>query len=69
MKKTWIRIMLLAVILLVLNGCAAPAEEMAAAEEDEGGENMQSQVDPYRAEGTQLDRRPQQTALATFALG
>ncbi|MDW7670231.1 MAG: hypothetical protein SCK57_05135 [Bacillota bacterium] len=69
MKRTWLRIILLAAILLVLNGCAAPEEEMAAPEEDEGGENMQLHVNPYRAEGTQLDRRPQQTALATFALG
>jgi len=69
MKQTWIRIILLAAILRVLNGCAAPEEEMAVPEEDEGGENMQPQVEPYRAEGTQLDRRPQQTALATFALG
>lgn len=69
MIRTRTRWILLMAVVLAIAGCTADPGEIMDTTEEEGGESMQQPIEVIRAEGTQLDRRPQQTELATFALG
>jgi len=70
MKKRRLAALLITVaVLLFITGCLPAQHQEAATKTQEGGDEMQQPMETFRVQGTQLDRRPQQTALATFALG
>lgn len=56
-------------ILLLMAGCSPAKDGEVEMIKEEGGEGMPQRAEVFQVEGNQLDRRPQQTALATFALG
>ena len=65
-RTRWI---LLMAVVLAIAGCTTDPGEIMDTTEEEGGDEMQQPIEVLRAEGTRLDRQPQQTELATFALG